>query len=288
MYSGMKTLGGRQFWGDVHFFRDWRIQKRVQSERFRLLDGKDRRFASGTFEQCLMELERQKKIRRLEPYRGKAVVLLHGIMRSAKSFNPFRRELEKKGYHVYSVDYPSTRVSIEQAADYLHQVLQSLEGIDQLSLIGHSMGGLVIRAWFQEHEDARIDKVIMLGTPNQGAEMAEALKNFLPFQWVLGEAGQQLATNEMNSARHLAVPSVPFGIIAGGRGEQTNGYNPWLPGDDDGTVTVASAHLEGEADFLRLPCLHMFLMRDKWVIKAALQFLETGKFSPNPVPVETG
>jgi len=282
MKPKIKTLGGRQFWGDVHFFREWRIQKKVQTEHFRLLDGRDRRFASGTFEHCLAELEKQRQIHQLQPMSGKAVVLLHGIMRSAKSFNSFKRELEKQGYLVFSVDYPSTQITIEQAAADLQRVLQSLEGIEQISLIGHSMGGLVIRAWFQDHQDTRIDKVIMLGTPNQGAEMAEALKNFLPFQWILGKAGQQLATNEENSPRKLPAPSVPCGIIAGGRGEQTNGYNPWLPGDDDGTVTIASAHLEGEADFLRLPCLHMFLMRDKKAIKAALQFLETGQFPASP------
>ncbi len=278
MKPKIKTLGGRQFWGDVYFFREWRIQKKVQRQHYRLLDGKDNRFASGTFEHCLAELEKQRERLQLQPMSGKAVVLLHGIMRSAKSFNPFKRELEKQGFLVFSADYPSTQISIEQAAADLQRVLRSLEGIEQISLIGHSMGGLVIRAWFQDYHDSRIDKVIMLGTPNQGAEMAEALKNFLPFQWILGKAGQQLATNEQNSPRRLPVPTVPFGIIAGGRGEQTNGYNPWLPGDDDGTVTIASAHLEGEADFLRLPCLHMFLMRDKRVIEAAICFLETGKF----------
>ncbi len=279
MKPKIKTLGGRQFWGDVHFFRDWRIQRKVQTQHYRLLDGKDRRYASGTFEDCLSELNKQRKIHDLQPMTGKAVVLLHGIMRSAKSFSPFKRELEKQGYLVFSVDYPSTQITIEQAATDLQQVLKSLEGIEQVSLIGHSMGGLVIRAWFQDYKDNRVDKVIMLGTPNQGAEMAEALKNFLPFQWLLGQAGQQLATNAENSPCKLPAPTVPFGVIAGGRGEDSNGYNPWLPGDDDGTVTIASAHLQGEADFLRLPCLHMFLMRDARVIEAAVRFLKTGQFT---------
>ena len=36
-----KTLGGRQFWGDVHYFRGWRIQQNVFTKHYRLLDPGD-------------------------------------------------------------------------------------------------------------------------------------------------------------------------------------------------------------------------------------------------------
>ncbi|MBL4885658.1 MAG: alpha/beta hydrolase [Planctomycetaceae bacterium] len=277
----MKTLGGRQFWGDVHFFRELRIQKNVLTNHYRLLDGNDQRLAFGTFQECLQELNKQRKARNLEPMSGEAVVLLHGIMRTAKSFEPLQRELEKQGYLVFSVNYPSTQITIEQASINLQQVLKSLEGVERFSLVGHSMGGLVIRAWSRDHEDARLEKVVMLGTPNQGAELADALKDFLPYQWVMGKAGQQLGTDEKNIPNQLPVPTVPVGIIAGGRGEKSRGYNPWLPGDNDGTVTVASTHLKGEAAFLRIACLHAFIMRDPKAIQAVAHFIKQGTFSPN-------
>lgn len=281
MNPKMKTLGGRQFWSDIHFFREWRIQKNVLTNHCRLLDGNDRRFASGTFKHCLEKLTQQRRADKLQPMCGEAVVLLHGITRSSKSFEPLQRELKKQGYLVFSVDYPSTQITIQQAASNLQQVLKSLEGIETLSLVGHSMGGLVIRAWTEDYEDSRLDRVIMLGTPNQGAEMADFLKAFLPYQWVMGKAGQQLGTDKQSAPALLPAPRVPFGIIAGGRGEQTIGYNPLLPGDNDGTVTVASAHLEGESDFLRIPCLHMSYMRDQKVIEAVVHFLEDGSFCPD-------
>ena len=34
----MKTLGGRQLWGDVAVFHDWRIQKNILTGHYRLLD----------------------------------------------------------------------------------------------------------------------------------------------------------------------------------------------------------------------------------------------------------
>ncbi|MEZ5950005.1 MAG: hypothetical protein R3C12_12485 [Planctomycetaceae bacterium] len=72
---------------------------------------------------------------------------------------------------------------------------------------------------------------------------------------------------------------MPFGIIAGGRGGHTWGFNPLLPGDDDGTVTVASTRLDGASDFLLVPTLHMGLMRYPVAMQAIVNFLDKGRFS---------
>ena len=63
----MKTLGGRQFWGDVLFFHDWRIQQNVLTHHYRLLDGKDYHHADGTLEKCKAALEQIKKDQKLPP-----------------------------------------------------------------------------------------------------------------------------------------------------------------------------------------------------------------------------
>ncbi len=57
------TLGGRQFWGDVFYFRGYRIQKNVFTGHFRLLDPRDNRQAWGTREQCQLALEEIRKSR---------------------------------------------------------------------------------------------------------------------------------------------------------------------------------------------------------------------------------
>ena len=124
-----KTFGGRQFWGDVRFFRGWRIQQNVITKHYRLLDSEDRRQAWGTLEQCAQKLEKSKRDLHLAPMSGKAVVLVHGIIRSSKSLNSLKQRLTEEGYTVVGFDYPSTRVTIPESADYLQQVLSSLEGI---------------------------------------------------------------------------------------------------------------------------------------------------------------
>ena len=83
----MKTLGGRQFWADVRFFRGWRIQRHVFTGHFRLLDPRNGRHAFGSFETCLATLEEIKRREKLPPMSGKAVIAIHGILHSSRIFS---------------------------------------------------------------------------------------------------------------------------------------------------------------------------------------------------------
>ncbi|MEX0701219.1 MAG: alpha/beta fold hydrolase [Planctomycetales bacterium] len=288
----MKTLGGRQFWGDVVFFHDWRIQKNVVFGQYRLLDGKDRRHASGTLAECRAALERIKVERKLPKMSGKAVVLVHGIVRSSKSLAAIGERLKEEGYQVFGFDYPSTRVSIEEAAEFLHSALASLDGFERIDLVVHSMGGLVVRAYLAEHEDERLHRMVMIAVPNLGAHMADRMENGAlrgPFRLILGEAGGQMVRGEMGLSGKLPTPEFEFGVIAGARGTD-DGYNPLIPGDDDGTIAVESTKLPGAADFIMVKGLHSFLMNDVDVVDHAARFLETGKFrdkgDAQPIPRE--
>jgi len=281
------TLGGRQFWGDRAYFRGWRIQTNVLTGHSRLLDPDDRRQAWGTAEQCRTALEGFKKSRDLKPMSGKAVVLIHGIIRSSHSFSAMKQALGADGYEVIGFDYPSTQVSIEESSGYLHQTLASLEGIDQIDLVVHSMGGLVVRQYLSTHRDPRIRRMVMLGVPNHGANLANILKNVRLFKTIYGPAGEQLCEGPDAYVSRLPTPDFPFAIIAGGKGTAA-GFNPWIAGDDDGTVAVESTRLAGAADFLRVPALHTFMMRDPAVIAAAGRFLAKGALAESgmadPIP----
>lgn len=281
--DGTKTLGGRQFWGDVQFFRGWRIQHNVLTKHYRLLDPDDKRFASGSLLHCQEKLSEVRTSRKLPPMSGKAVILIHGIGRSSKSFADMAKRMKKDGYTVVGFDYPSTQVPIPQCADYLHKVIQSLDGIESIDLVGHSMGGLVMRAYQMNHSCNRFRRGVMLGVPNKGAKMADLLKSNPLFKMVLGPAGQQLATDDDGLINNLPTPSYEFGVLAGGR-SGPKGYNPILRGDNDMTVTVASTRLPGAADFLLLPVIHSFLMSDERAINATISFLKSAQFDPQRAP----
>ncbi|MGL4464640.1 MAG: hypothetical protein ACRC1K_21010, partial [Planctomycetia bacterium] len=67
------------------------------------------------------------------------------------------------------------------------------------------------------------------------------------------------------------------GVVAGARGDG-NGWSTMIPGDDDGTVTVASTRLPGSADFATVRCLHLFLPFWPPALAYTRRFLDHGYF----------
>ena len=77
------------------------------------------------------------------------------------------------------------------------------------------------------------------------------------------------------------MPACPFGIVAGGKGDD-RGYSTLLEGDDDAVVRVAETQLDGAADFLLVPVSHAAMMKNAAVQRATVAFLETGRFPAAP------
>ena len=86
-----QTGGGKQFWADVWFFHDWRIQCHALTGHCRLLDGNNHRHASGTFEACRDKLDEIRKRDKLPPMEGKAVIVLHGLFRTRSAMDALRK-----------------------------------------------------------------------------------------------------------------------------------------------------------------------------------------------------
>jgi len=286
----LPTLGGRHLWADELFFHGWHIQHNVVSGHYRLLDADNWRHAWGTFEHCHARLAEIRAARRLPPMHGSGLILLHGLVRSAAHMAPLARYLRDHTHHnVFNVTYPTTRGSIDQHAEQLARLIGRLDGIDDLWFVGHSLGNLVIRRYLASTTDAeraRVQRIVMLGPPNQAARMAEVFGRQPWFGLLLGKAATQLRDLSREKNR-LAIPSCPFCIIAGGR-SGPRGYNPWLTGDNDLLVDVASTRLPGAADFVVVPVIHALMMANPVVQQYTLRFLETGAFispeSRHPIP----
>ena len=275
----MPTPGGLQFWGDVFWFDGWRIQEHVFTGHYRLLDPADVRHAWGTRQACRTAFEAARRDDHLPRPSGHLVVLLHGLGRTSASMAQMQRSLEAAGYATAALTYPSTRRSLADHADQLVQVLERLEGVEQVSFVTHSLGGIVVRAALARdgawRERVELGRVVMLAPPSNGSSIARDLEDFLPAQLVLGPVAKDLAADEI---REIPPPPCPFGVIAAG-GPREEGWNPLLEGDDDGVVSVEETRLEGADDFLVVRGLHTFLMNDEDVIAATLRFLEAGRFA---------
>ena len=80
------------------------------------------------------------------------------------------------------------------------------------------MGGLLARVYLAQYRPQRLGRVVMLGTPNGGSEIADRLKEFSAYRAFFGPAGQQLGTLR-DAATNALLPPVdyPVGVIAGNR-----------------------------------------------------------------------
>ena len=290
--DGVPTMGGRQFWGDVSFRNGWKIQRNVFTGHHRLLDGDNIRHATGSLKKCHAALEGIARRSGWNNDAGEVVILVHGIGRSSSCFTGFATQLRDDGYTVILFEYPSTQSSISENARFLHSVVDSLQNPTSVSFVCHSVGGLVLRSLVQQYPEmeSRVHRAVMLGTPNQGAKLADMLKNNPAFKLILGPSGQELVSDTEGEIAKLPIPQFEFGIVAGGRGK-ASGYNPLIPGDNDITVSVRSARLPGASDFLLVPVIHTFLTTDQRVLDPTRFYLRHGVFvcdrEPQPIPTVT-
>lgn len=213
--------------------------------------------------------------------RNAFVILLHGMGRSHRSMAKMARCLSKKGYRVINLDYPSTGATIEAlSSGIVADTVSRCRGQDPsvaIHFVTHSLGGILVRQYLQTHRLPPGSRVVMLSPPNRGSEIADLLKDFFLYRWIMGPAGQQLGTGADAVPNRLGPVDVPVGIITGDRS-----LEPWfssrLPGADDGKVAVARARLEEMTDFLVVHKSHGFIMNDPQTIAQAIHFLEHRRF----------
>lgn len=275
------TLGGKQFWTDWIWRDGWRIQQNALSEHWRLICPRNIRRAWGSREACERELRARLGAEHEDEADERIVVLLHGLMRSASSMSPLAESLRKAGVErPVAFEYASTRRSIAHHATALRYWLEHLPGRPRIDFVAHSMGNIVVRhliADLQRDGDPqallpRMGKMVMLGPPNQGSDVARQLGRLGLFEVVTGQGGMELGPAWDAFQHRLAVPPIPFMIVAGDLQESWI-KNPLVDGPSDLVVGVEEANLEGAETLHRVPVLHSFLMNESSVQERVAQFL---------------
>jgi triacylglycerol esterase/lipase EstA (alpha/beta hydrolase family) len=113
-----------------------------------------------------------------EPVRAARVpvILLHGYVANRGYFRPLVRRLEARG--IAPIFVPTARgvlYPIESYTEELHRHIERIvagTGQPRVALVGHSMGGLVARAYVARHGAGRVARLVTLGTPHHGSWLA--------------------------------------------------------------------------------------------------------------------
>ncbi len=220
------------------------------------------------------------------------VVLLHGLNRTSASMTQLQKALENKKFIVANIDYPSREQPIEElaktaVADGIGQCQE--KSADSIHFVTHSLGGILVRQYFQSNELDQLGRVVMLGPPNAGSEAVDKLKDMPGFELLNGPAGEQLGTSETAIPALLGPVDFELGIIAGSMSVNLI-LSSLIPGQDDGKVSVENTKVEGMSEFVTLPVTHPFMMSNASVIAETIHFLSHGKFgapTENDAPANT-
>lgn len=153
------------------------------------------------------------------------VVLVHGYLCNHRIWDGWIAALQAQGHAVIAVDLEPIFGSIDDYADVVESAVQSLlqhTGAKKVALIGHSMGGLAIRARMRQHGTEHIAKVITLGTPHAGTHLGRLASTTNGKQMAYQSAWlQALAQHETDTTRALMrIAITPQDNIVFGQREQ--------------------------------------------------------------------
>ncbi len=215
------------------------------------------------------------------------VVLVPGFAMPAWSMGYLAWRLRRCGFAPRLFGYPSVRADLaDNAARLARVVAECGDGGRAVHLVGHSLGGLVIRTLLARHPALPVGRVVTLASPHRGSVVAQRLARFAPLRAILGRgvadmlAGRVPVLDTDRAHRHYVI-----GVI---RGELGIGLGrllyPQLARPHDGLLSAAETRLEGAADEIALPVSHLGILLSRRAAQAVCRFLREGRFRSPAAP----
>lgn len=158
---------------------------------------------------------------------SQSVVLVHGLDDPGAVWKNLAPILVDEGFAVWQMHYPNDQ-AISDSADLFADKLKQLNrtGITQISIVAHSMGGLVSREMltspgieYQRRMKAgelpAVRALIMVGTPNHGSELVRyRFFSEIRDQWVnIVQNGGNLLRGFMDGAGEAKIDLLPGSIF---------------------------------------------------------------------------
>lgn len=199
------------------------------------------------------------------------VLLLHGIWNARAWVGPLAWRLRARGFSVDTFGYSSVFGGPDVAVP---QLLERLKESGPVSLVGHSLGGLVALEALRQQPDLPVSRVVCLGSPLRGSGTARSLAEH-GWSLALGRSSDLLLDGlpawEGRAQVGLIAGSVPHGLgsLLGAIGEAS-----------DGTVALDETHLPGLADHCVVPASHSGLVFSPEAARQTAAFLRDGRFRP--------
>ncbi len=185
-------------------------------------------------------------------------LFVHGMGRSPLSGWPLLRRLKGAGLETQTFGYAVTIHGFSVIAERLSARIEQLARQGDYILIGHSLGGVLIRAALADlHADVpRPRHLFLLGSPVQPARLARRLRFNPIFRALTRDCGQLLGSGRR--MRGIKVPNVPVTAVTGTRAAPRAlglfGNEP-----NDGIVSASETFADWIEDRVEIPVVHTLL-----------------------------
>ena len=200
------------------------------------------------------------------------VVITHGIWMNAWVMRPLSRNLRSRGHDCREFSYQSINRSPLQNALRLGKFVETLDA-DIIHFVAHSLGGIILLHYFQKFDNAKPGRVVMLGTPLAGSNVARYVSKYKFLKnKMLGASANTLLGSipAWNGTRPLAV-------FAGTRGKGIGQMlGAPLEKPNDGTVAVSETRIDNCTLHVEVPYSHTGMLLSKAVAASVDEFLRTG------------
>ncbi|WP_350559109.1 alpha/beta fold hydrolase [Psychrobacter sp. CAL346-MNA-CIBAN-0220] len=216
------------------------------------------------------------------------VILIHGLHQTPFIMRPLAKRLQAQGFDTHQYGYRSMRDGIKTHSQRLHAWLEANHHPEQpIDLVGHSLGGLIIRDFITAYPQWQIGRCVTLGTPHNGSICADYIWRLTPY--IVGKS-------YVDALDGTVVPlpeHITLGVIAGdkpyGLGQLFLQYhnrkmrkadNSLLSKNlvHDGTVYITETKLNAATDHIIMPVSHTGMLVNPTVAEQTAYFLRNGQF----------
>jgi len=204
------------------------------------------------------------------------IVLVHGLWNRGWMMAAMAKRLRARGHQVSVFSYPTRADNLDGHADGLHGFVREKEA-EELHLVGHSMGGLVILNMLSRYADVPPGRVVLMGTPVKGSKVVKRLARLPGQKFIFGKArdnllqGFQVAPAGRETGMIRGTRSFGLGQMAGKQTEP-----------NDGSISISETALEGLKDTVELEVAHSEMLISAEVVQQVEQFLVRGEFNKVP------
>jgi pimeloyl-ACP methyl ester carboxylesterase len=188
---------------------------------------------------------------------------------------PLAWRLRRCGFNVDCFSYHSVNKGVDANADRLAEFCGQWRD-EELCLVGHSLGGIMILTALTVHPEIKARRVVLLGVPYSS-------RIFSAIRMARYRIGRAMIGQSIRDWLGRSPPQLPagleVGVVAGDISMGLGRLLGPLPGVSDGVVCESETRISGARDAITLHVSHSAMLISAAVANATCRFLKEGRFA---------